>query len=198
MKYFLTNVVIAAIIAMFCSSCEMSLGKYGDPNAQNLATQQQANPTTSTQPNPTLPRTMNPSSPPVTTPTSSGQDQLNVSGAVIYRGSDPAKARVTRSLRSANKNGGSVSLSFSTLNWPSQGSTKKVDAGVYIFWRDGSRVVGGSFDWHAVGQTGKTLSNIDGGILDGHVPPSGAAIYFCMVSLDGGQRTNVKKSDTNW
>lgn len=130
-----------------------------------------------------------------------GRDQLDISGAVslgTHAGISAQNATITRTLYAASKEGGSVSLSFDELNWPTQGGGKKVDGGVWIFWVDGGQVLGGLFDFHGVGQTSKTLENIYGGYLSGKKPAPGAPIWFALVSLDGRQRTNVAQSQTPW
>lgn len=128
---------------------------------------------------------------------SSGPDDLDISQAItLDHNQRPAQnAAITRQLHSANKEGGEVVLSFDSLDWPRQG---KVDGGVYIYWKSGDVVQGGLFDFHGVGQTVKTLDNIPGGYLGGKKPAPGQEIFFCIVNLDGSERTNVKKSANPW
>jgi len=140
---------------------------------------------------------------PTPTPVVDGHDQLNISNAVLlgpHKNVRVMDAAVTHILYSCNKDGDVVHLSYDTLNWPSNtgGNGKTVDGSVFIFWKSGGLVVGGLFDWHGKGQTNKTLQNVDAGYLDGQVPPAGAPIWFCIVSLDEKQRTNVAQSQTNW
>lgn len=131
---------------------------------------------------------------------SSSADDLNISHAqTLGTRSDivAQNATITRKLHAADVSDGSVVLAFDELNWPVQGGGKKTDGTVHLFWKDGDQVVGGSFDAHAVGQTVKGLENVYGGYL-GKRPAKGATVYFCMVSHDNAQRTNVKKSATPW
>lgn len=128
-------------------------------------------------------------------------DELDISGARMlgpHKDMVAQNARITRGMYAADKEGNLVQMAFEDLNWPSEGSGKKLDGGVYIFWDDGGGIVGGLFDWHAVGQTAKTLENIHDGYLDGREPPRGAAIWFAIVSMDASERTNVKRSDSAW
>jgi hypothetical protein len=130
-----------------------------------------------------------------------GADELDISSARMlgpHKDMVAQHAAITRALYAANKAGDSVRLSFEPLSWPSRGSPKKIDGGVYLFWESGGGVVGGLFDWHGVGQTSKGLENVHGGYLDGQRPPGGAAIWFCIVSLNADERTNVARSDTPW
>jgi hypothetical protein len=124
-------------------------------------------------------------------------DDLDISQAVtLGQHKIPAQnAALTRQMHHANKHGGHVSMSFDTLNWPSRAA---IDGGVYIYWQEGSRVVGGLFDFHRTGQTHKTLENIYGGYLSGKQPSRGTAVYFCIVSSDGSERTSVKLSTNPW
>jgi hypothetical protein len=131
----------------------------------------------------------------------SGVDELDISSARMlgpHKDMVAQNASITRDLYSANKEGGNVRLSFETLGWPSEGSDKKIDGGVYLFWEDDGGVIGGLFDWHAVGQTVKTLANVNDGYLDGRKPASGATIWFCIVNMDADERTSVVRSDTPW
>ena len=131
----------------------------------------------------------------------SAGDELDISGARMlgpHKDMVAQNARITRGMYAADKEGNLVQMAFEDLNWPSEGSGKKLDGGVYIFWDDGGGIVGGLFDWHAVGQTAKTLENIHDGYLDGRQPPRGAAIWFAIVSMDASERTNVKRSDSAW
>ncbi len=131
----------------------------------------------------------------------SALDELNINGAVMlgtHKHIDAGSADITRMLNVADKAGDVVQLDFEELNWPVKHDGKAIDGRVYIFWEEGSGVVGGHFDWHAVGQTAKTLENIHDGYLDGKQPPSGAPIWFAILNNDGDECTNVKRSETTW
>lgn len=137
------------------------------------------------------------------TPTAGTYDQLNISGAVMFGPHariKPSGARVTRGgLYKADKDGDHVRISFDPLNWPQQSSKgKSIDARCFIFWYQGTQLVGGMFDWHAVGQTYKTLGNVYHGYLSGQQPPKGATIWFCLTNIAGTERTFVTKSKTTW
>ena len=109
---------------------------------------------------------------------------------------DPRRARITRELYEAHNNGKDVSLTFEPLGWRSEGSGKRVDGRVYILWQEGTSYTGGHFDWHGVGQTRKTQDNIPGGYLDHKEPPSGAPVWYCILDLDGRERTNITLGGT--
>jgi len=128
----------------------------------------------------------------------SGPDDINISSAVTYgthAGIPVPSAAITRTLHSSDKSGDMVVMSFDPLNWPRDG---RVDGRVYLFWESGGQVIGGMFDWHASGQTVKTLENVYGGYLGGKRPPPGTTIYFCLSNIDCSERTNVRKSNTTW
>ena len=125
-------------------------------------------------------------------------DELNVSSARslgTHSGIRPQDARVTRAMYSANKEGDVVRMDFDTLNWPKDG---QLDGRVCMYWKDGGEVIGGHFDWHKVGQTVKTLENINGGYLGGKRPAKGSPIWFCIINNAGTERTNMKQSSSNW
>lgn len=127
-----------------------------------------------------------------------GPDDLNISSAIMlgpHKDLVAQNATITRAMTSANVSGGTVSMAFDKLNWPTEGGC---DGGVYIFWKWEGQVWGGWFDWHGVNQTVKGLENIYGGYLDGKKPPAGQPVYFAIVNLKGAERTNVKKSDSTW
>lgn len=129
---------------------------------------------------------------------SNGEDDLNISNAQSFgthKNVFAQNAGITRKLHSADQSGGFVFLSFDPLNWPSQG---RVDGRVFLFWEENGQVVGGMFDWHAKGQTAKTLENVYHGYLGGKRPPKGATVYFCLTNINATERTNVKKSNNVW
>jgi hypothetical protein len=130
-----------------------------------------------------------------------GADDLDISSADLLGPHDDDDARtapITRTMHSANVEGGNVRMSYDDLGWPTRSGSKTTDGGVYIFWLEGSQVVGGFFDHHGVGQKVKTLGNVHGGYLDGRQPPTGATVYFALVSYECDQRTNVKRSESTW
>lgn len=110
------------------------------------------------------------------------------------------RAPITRKLTKADVAGGEVELAFDPLNWSTEtgGNGKTIDGGVWIFWREGGKTVGGLFDHHGLHQTRKTLGNIFGGYLEGHKPPKGATVWFCLGNREISQRTNVVASQTPW
>lgn len=102
---------------------------------------------------------------------------------------------VTRELHSAQNLGENVRLSFEPLGWPTKTDPKKgktTDGGVVILWPEGGGFAGGLFDWHGVGQTTKTQENIHGGYLEGHQPPKGSPVFYCIVNHGFTQRTSIK------
>ncbi len=181
----------AAVSCIALTGCEWSSGG-GSDNDSSGNTQAPAN----AAPEPQA------SAPPADfAPSVGSADDLDISGARQlgpHANLSAAHAAVTRLLYSANVSGGSVELSFDTLHWPAKRGKKTVDGAVYIFWVSGGQVIGGYFDAHAVGQTRKGLENIHGGYLNGRKPGKGDTVYFALVSLDGRQRTNVKRSNTTW
>lgn len=188
MKNIAINLLLVVLLGIAFAGCD-NTGTAVAPKTNQSSAKKTTTPTTT---NPTT----TPSSP-APAPAVNGLDQLNISNARMLRFGNPANARITRKLYAVSKQGDSVSLSFEKLNWPTQGSSKKVDGHVYLFWKDGSTVLGGQFDFHGVGQTSKGLVNVYGGILGGKQPPRGARIYICLVSFNG-QRTNVAESQTRW
>ena len=106
--------------------------------------------------------------------------------------------KVTRQLYSAKNLGKHVRLSFEPLGWSTKGggNGKTVDGGVCILWRENEGFAGGLFDWHGVGQTTKTQDNIEGGYLEGHKPPPGAEVWYCIVDLGFKQRTTIQPGGT--
>lgn len=106
---------------------------------------------------------------------------------------------VTRTLYSAKNLGENVRLSFEPLGWPTKHDPKKgktTDGGVVILWEEGSGYAGGFFDHHGVGQTTKTQDNIAGGYLEGHQPPKGAKVWYCIVAYSFAQRTSIAYGGT--
>lgn len=129
-------------------------------------------------------------------------DEIDISNSESlgpHSGKAAQKATVTRKMHSCSIRGGNVQMSFDPLGWSTTSMKgKRVDGGVYLFWEQGGQVVGGLFDWHGVGQTSKTLGNVYGENYLGRRPPTGATVYFAIVSLDVQQRTNVKRCSTPW
>lgn len=137
---------------------------------------------------------------PAAAPQTASLDELDISNAASlgpHSGRPAQAARITRLLYQADKQGDSVSLTYDKLGWPTRKDGKTLDGGVYLYWVEGGRAVGGLFDWHAVGQNAKTLQNVYDGYL-GRRPGRGATVWFTIVSIDGSQRTNVKRSSTTW
>ncbi len=182
-KNIATNLLLAILLGIGLAGCD-NTGTASLPGANESAAKDAATTTAAPAPAPT--------------PAIDGRDQLDISQLRLLKGSLQANARITRKLYAASKEGDFVNLSFDPLNWPTIGTTKKADGGVFMFWKKGNEVVGGLFDMHKVGQEAKTLVNIYGGYIGGQQPARGARIYFCIVSLDGAQRTNVAESQTRW
>lgn len=129
---------------------------------------------------------------------SKGPDDIDVSNSISYgthQGVLIQNATITRKLHSADQSDGFVGLSFDPLNWPTQG---RVDGRVFLLWEENGQVIGGMFDWHARGQTVKTLENALHGYLGGKRPPKGATVYFALTNINGTERTNVKRSNNPW
>lgn len=189
-NHILTRTVAGLVLALTVMGCEVGSND-GDPSQESTT----VTTTTTASAEPAAEARSNPA------PAVDGRDQLDISNAKslgTHAGKSAQNAAITRTLYAASKEGDHVSLSFDPLNWPTEGSGKKVDGGVWMFWIEGSEVVGGLFDFHGVGQTSKTLENIYGGYLSGKKPASGAPIWFAIVSLDGSERTNVAQSQTPW
>lgn len=133
------------------------------------------------------------------TPVGPGMDALDISNARslgTHAGVRPQSAAITRTLNSANVSGALVFLDYATpLGWSTEG---KLSGRVYIFWQQGTEVLGGHFDWLGINQKAKTLENVHQGYLSGMHPPSGATVWFCLVSLDAKERTQVVKSGSTW
>lgn len=65
--------------------------------------------------------------------------------------------------------------------------------GHFFVW-DGSRWVGGKFEWITTGgQALKTLHNITGGYNGHRTPARGTPVAFAWTSADGRQRSNLIK-----
>lgn len=189
----LSKLAFAFVLFFATTGCEIDLGSSGgdddEPAEQAAAPAPEAAPAESVAKS---------AAPP---PATGSGDELSVAGAVMYgphANVHPQDARVTRSLSSANVEGGNVRLAYQSLGWPSgdSGIGGGIDGRVYIFWSEGGRIVGGHFDWKGVGQTVKTLGNIGAGYLSGRRPPRGATVGFCIVRNDGSERTNTKLSNT--
>lgn len=195
---------VSLVVAIFTTGCEVNVNEQASSDTTPAT---QSTTTTTTTPTSTPTTTPPATTPPATNPTTTNAppvnsvDELDISSAKLFgEHSDirPQEAAITRDLYSANKQGETVKLSFETLGWSTRElSGKTIDASVHIFWVEGTQVVGGMFDWHGQGQTTKTLGNIYHNYLGGK-PAAGTTIYFCLVSLDEKQRTNVVKSDTPW
>ena len=129
-------------------------------------------------------------------------DQIPVEGFVAlgkHAKVNPARIAITDRLVSARIEGGNVRLAFDPLGWSTTSDKgKTVDGRVYIAWQDGDHWTGGHFDWHGLHQTVKTLGNIPGGYLDHKQPPHGAPVAFCLIDLDGKQRTQFVLSENRW
>lgn len=68
--------------------------------------------------------------------------------------------------------------------------------GHFFVW-DGSRYVGGKFEWiQRPGQAVKELKNIRNGYNDLSAPRSGTRVAFAWTSADGRQRSNLV--ETTW
>lgn len=189
----LVKLVFAFIVFFATTGCEIDLGSSGgdDDEPVEQAAAPAAEPATAES-------AAQSAAPP---PATGSGDEINVGGAVMYgphASVHPQNARVTRSLSSANVEGGNVRLAYQSLGWPSNdsGIGNNIDGRVYIFWSEGGRIVGGHFDWKSVGQTVKTLNNIGEGYLSGRRPPRGATVGFCIVRNNGSERTNTKLSNT--
>jgi hypothetical protein len=183
------------LLVAFLTGCEIGGDGGSDSDANPLVTT--ATEAASENPAPAAAAAATPA--PAAAPTS-GLDELDISGAAAlgpHSGKPAQAARITRLLYKADKQGDSVSLSYDKLGWPTRRDGKTIDGGVYLYWVEGGRVIGGLFDWHAVGQNSKTLENVYGGYL-GRRPARGATVWFTIVSIDGAQRTNVKRSGSTW
>ncbi len=136
--------------------------------------------------------------PPIAT---DGRDQLDISGAILlgpHSGVAIKSAPITRNLFAASIEGGLVNFSMDRLGWPVPNQpVAGVDARTFIFWREGSQVYGGQFDWQRPGQTAKTLKNVYDGYL-GRRPPKGAPVWFALCRIDARERTNVAISQNPW
>lgn len=117
-------------------------------------------------------------------------DEINIIGKHRM---NPAKAKITATLKSASIGGGKATFKFDELRWPTQtGSNgKTTDGGCILIWQEGGGYIGGWWDHHGLGQTSKTLSNVTGGYIDKRQPPKGATCYIYLISYDGTQRTNI-------
>lgn len=100
---------------------------------------------------------------------------------------------ITKTLTRATIANGHVDTAPGISGWG--GSYGEKLARGHIYWMDGGKLVGGHFDWYKDNQTHKTLKNIPEGYL-GRKPPKGATVYFCMVSNDARQRTNLVRCET--
>ena len=187
--------LIAVLLLLTSTGCEVDLGDEKQKDEQNQETPAPAEAaTTESAPAPTVAET------PTAAPPVGSIDDLNISHARLlgpHADVNAPRAAVTKLLFSANVSSGKVKMNFETLHWPSRSGKKTIDGSVFLFWVRGGQVIGGYFDAHSVGQTTKGLENVYGGYI-GEKPAKGETVYFCLVSLDGRQRTNVKRSDTPW
>lgn len=122
-------------------------------------------------------------------PASSAADSRSLSGAQ-WIGPNGSGAQVTANL-SANTHGHFVDFDYpdSVKSWrPLKGDLNAY--GCCFVERDG-KLVGGKFEWIRVGQKRKLLDNITNGYIRGVKPRKGEKVYFCLLSLDGKQRTNL-------
>jgi len=140
----------------------------------------------------------------VVTPPSSSIDDIDVSKAKLtgaHRGTNPAKAQPTRLLKSVRISGTeSIRFEHEILGWPDNSPVgENIDGRCYIYWRDGDALTGGQFDWKRPASNGvsvKDTKNLHNGYLP--TPAVGAVLWFCLVSNDGRERTNVRQSSTLW
>jgi len=169
-----------------------------DSNASENVVEQATGQDTSTPPPAAEPTPEPTPAPPIST---DGQDQLNISGAILlgpHAGVPIKSAAITRNMYAASIEGGLVNFSVDRLGWPVPNTpVAGVDARTYIFWVEGSQVYGGHFDWQRPGQTSKTLDNIKNGYL-GRRPPSGSPVWFALCRIDGKERTNIAISQNPW
>jgi hypothetical protein len=135
-----------------------------------------------------------------TTPNSVDDLDLNKVATISVKNcpgvtSDEVKgAKVTGKISEASISGDKMYFSYGDLGWPSQGEEKKVNAVCCIFYATDSGPVGGKFDYLGVGQTAKTLDNLEGEGYGGiTMPPHGRDAWAMFFSLDGSQRTNTKR-----
>ncbi len=131
-------------------------------------------------------------------------DAIDIRGARLlgtHAKVDPAYAKITKQLTSADLRGGEVILDYETLGWPANNSGigSDIDGRVYMLWygADG-KLTGGHFEWKRPGQGSKGIGNVLDGYLSGQKPPPGATVYFGLLSNDGTERTNFVQSKTPW
>jgi hypothetical protein len=109
-------------------------------------------------------------------------------------GPSGTNAQPTKKLTQAKIAKGLVHMDYDELaGWP-----KSKDGGLNAYTcvfveRDG-KLVGGKFDWLRVGQKMKVLKNIPEGYIKGVQPKKGEKVWFCLLSLDGKNRTNLVES----
>lgn len=123
-----------------------------------------------------------------------GPDALDVSGGTVQVASNnkmqPSEAMITKRMISARIAGGLVHWQYDSLGWSVKPGSKPTNGRCHIYWQEGGTIYGGHFDWLGVGQQAKTLGNVSNGYLTRR-PPSGTTVYFCLISHDKRERTNL-------
>ena len=128
-------------------------------------------------------------------PTSSGGDDISI-GSISWLGDNFSSARISAKINSATIGSAVLTTDYNSYSWPSTTVKVKVDAICCLFYERGGQVVGGKFDWwRAGGQGSKILENVHHGYNGHSFPASGTPTYTMIVSVDGSQRSNIKRCD---
>lgn len=132
-------------------------------------------------------------------------DATDAAKIKTLKGNEAAKAKIANCITSARFAGDKIIWRGDNRPkyWPQRHGKKDTDGQAYLFFvRDGV-VMGGEFDATGLGQFNKGLENLtvgEGkrGRWDGIEPSRGDACYFCVISWDGKERSNIVKTQNGY
>ena len=130
------------------------------------------------------------------TPPAIAVDDVDASNAQTLNGPDITRMAITRNIK-ATSNGYSVRYEGDAPDWP-RGNGSLVGPMTYIYFMHNGVLTGGKFDWgHGRNPDTKdwgenTMPGSRGnGVFNGVVPAHGAQLWFCEVSNDGHERSQL-------
>ena len=127
---------------------------------------------------------------------SNGDDDIDIS-TISWLGANFSAATISAKINSASLDNDNIVTAYDPYSWPRiTVSGANVDAICCLFYERGGQIVGGKFDWwRAGGQGAKILENVHHGYNGHSFPASGTPTYTMIVSVDGSQRSNIKRCD---
>lgn len=130
-------------------------------------------------------------------------DDVDASKIKILKGVNISRAKVTKHISDVKFSGHSVTWRGDKRSgWPIKKGKKDTDGEAYLFFLKDGIVSGGEFDALGINQFSKGLENL---VVDskhkgrwGVEPDVGSECYFCEVSWDGSERSNIAKASNTY